>query len=269
MMDRSCSALIIHGHADRKYIFSQTDQPHTANFRVPNICFFPPPCHREIERHTPMATAAQLSANRENAQYSTGPRTAEGRTRSSQNALRFGLFSAKNCVQPHETEEYKALATALWNDIRPQSTLQELFATELIRATWRLRRCAEVEASLAEQTTGDPMLDQELLRTQTAVDRARSQSHGIIRRSLAEIRRLQAEPPASPAPEAPAKRTEPGPRPATCSEPESPAYPHNRTAGAQASGHQIGRNMLCPCHSGQKYKRCCGRNAPAILHQAA
>jgi len=33
------------------------------------------------------------------------------------------------------------------------------------------------------------MLDDDLRRTQTAVDRARSQSHGIIRRSLAEIRR--------------------------------------------------------------------------------
>jgi hypothetical protein len=57
--------------------------------------------------------------------------------------------------------------------------------------------------------------------------------------------------------------------PNTRSEPDSPAYPHNRTACTQASGHEAGRNAPCPCHSGQKYKRCCGRNAPAILHQAA
>jgi uncharacterized protein YecA (UPF0149 family) len=108
----------------------------------------------------------------------------------------------------------------------------------------RLRRCTEVEAALAEKTTGDPMLDNDLLRTQTAVDRARSQAHGIIGRSLAEIRRLQAEQPEM---ETPAKRT------------ESPAIP----------AVEIGRNAPCPCHSGQKYKRCCGRNAPAILHRAA
>jgi hypothetical protein len=31
---------------------------------------------------------------------------------------------------------------------------------------------------------------------------------------------------------------------------------------------QPGRNSLCPCKSGQKYKRCCGRNAPPILSPA-
>jgi uncharacterized protein YecA (UPF0149 family) len=216
-----------------------------------------------------MASPAQLTANRENAQHSTGPRTTEGRNRSSQNALRFGLFSAKNCVQPHETEEYEALTSALWTDMRPQTVIQEMFATEVIRAAWRLRRCAEVEATLAEKTTGDPMLDNDLLPTQTAVDRARNQSHGIIRRSLAEIQRLQqTESTTEPQTRTSTKRTESAPPSATRSEPESRAYPDYGTAGAQVSG-QIGRNTPCPCNSGQKYKRCCGQNAPAILHQAA
>jgi hypothetical protein len=199
-----------------------------------------------------MASPAQLTANRENAKHSSGPRTTEGRNRSSQNALRFGLFSTKNCVQPHETEEYEALSIALWDDLRPQTPLQELFAAELIRATWRLRRCAEVEATLANETTSDPMLDAGLLRTQTAVDRARSQSHGIIRRSLSEIRRLQAAtPPQNEKPRSATKRTE-----SAAPQPTPP-------------GVQIGRNAPCPCNSGQKYKRCCGQNAPAILHHAA
>ena len=30
-----------------------------------------------------------------------------------------------------------------------------------------------------------------------------------------------------------------------------------------------GRNAPCPCRSGQKYKRCCGLNAPPVLSQAA
>ena len=34
-----------------------------------------------------MSTAAQQQANKENAQHSTGPRTAEGKQRSSQNAI--------------------------------------------------------------------------------------------------------------------------------------------------------------------------------------
>ena len=33
---------------------------------------------------------------------------------------------------------------------------------------------------------------------------------------------------------------------------------------AQAT-HQTPRNALCPCGSGAKYKRCCGKNAPPVL----
>jgi uncharacterized protein YecA (UPF0149 family) len=29
----------------------------------------------------------------------------------------------------------------------------------------------------------------------------------------------------------------------------------------------IGRNTPCPCSSGAKYKRCCGKNAAALLHK--
>ena len=36
-------------------------------------------------------TEAQLTANRENAQHSTGPRTIEGKKRASRNAFRHGL----------------------------------------------------------------------------------------------------------------------------------------------------------------------------------
>ncbi|MBS1828182.1 MAG: SEC-C domain-containing protein [Acidobacteria bacterium] len=32
---------------------------------------------------------------------------------------------------------------------------------------------------------------------------------------------------------------------------------------------QTPRNALCPCGSGNKYKRCCGKNAPPVLGRAA
>ena len=32
---------------------------------------------------------------------------------------------------------------------------------------------------------------------------------------------------------------------------------------------QTPRNAACPCGSGQKYKRCCGRNAPPVLNTKA
>jgi uncharacterized protein YchJ len=32
---------------------------------------------------------------------------------------------------------------------------------------------------------------------------------------------------------------------------------------------QTARNAPCPCKSGEKYKRCCGKNAPPVLNRAA
>jgi hypothetical protein len=41
-----------------------------------------------------------------------------------------------------------------------------------------------------------------------------------------------------------------------------------QTAPAQQPA-QIPRNAPCPCKSGEKYKRCCGRAAPPVLQKAA
>lgn len=37
-------------------------------------------------------------------------------------------------------------------------------------------------------------------------------------------------------------------------------------AHSPAHPHATPRNAPCPCGSGQKFKRCCGRNAPPVLH---
>lgn len=41
---------------------------------------------------------------------------------------------------------------------------------------------------------------------------------------------------------------------------------HSKTDESPA---QTPRNAACPCGSGNKYKRCCGRNAPPVLGKAA
>jgi hypothetical protein len=41
-----------------------------------------------------MATEAQIKANQQNAQKSTGPRTAEGKAAVSRNAVKHGLFAS-------------------------------------------------------------------------------------------------------------------------------------------------------------------------------
>jgi len=143
-----------------------------------------------------MSSAAQITANQANAQFSTGPRTAEGKAISSRNAVTLGLYTAADLVRPEEREEYEAIRTSLWHEINPAGMIEETFASSVLTATWRLRRCSLAEADLAETTPLDPMFldpNDPAARTQLSIDRARNQAHTLLRRSLAELRLLQTE----------------------------------------------------------------------------
>lgn len=150
-----------------------------------------------------MTSAAQILANRENSQLSTGPRTVAGKETASRNALASGLFTAHAFVRPEEREEYETTRASLWEEINPEGAIEETLALAVLSATWRLRRCGLVEASLAETSCLDPMkLDpmqadpadcNGAARIQLSVDRARNQALTQLRHSLAELRRLQTE----------------------------------------------------------------------------
>jgi hypothetical protein len=115
---------------------------------------------------------------------STDPTTEAGKDRSSRNATRNCLFSAHDLILDSETEEYAQTQTALLVQLSPEGVLEETFATEIMTATWHLRRCRILEQDL---TTELPPNEQ------TSVDRARAQSHNILRRSMSELRKLQTE----------------------------------------------------------------------------
>jgi hypothetical protein len=140
-----------------------------------------------------MATTAQTLANQTNALASTGPRTDEGKAASSRNAITLGLFTGHDYVRPEETELYRQLWSALWVELHPETALEETHACEIVSATWRLRRCAMAEVALAANAQLDPMLDDATAAKQRSIDRARAQAHNILRRSTAELRRLQTD----------------------------------------------------------------------------
>ena len=50
---------------------------------------------------------------------------------------------------------------------------------------------------------------------------------------------------------------------------ETKSAPQPEVGLGRRSLGEVGRNSPCPCGSGQKYKRCCGVNAPPIYNQAA
>jgi len=92
-----------------------------------------------------MASDRQIKANQENARLSTGPRTPEGKARSSLNAVRHGLL-ARDAVLPEEDRAaYLELLAALEEEYQPQSPSQTFLVQQLASAQWRLQRFLRIE----------------------------------------------------------------------------------------------------------------------------
>mgnify|MGYP005852298929 CR=1 FL=1 len=69
-----------------------------------------------------------------------------------------------------------------------------------------------------------------------------------------------------------AKRTQTAPLPATAISAPAESTPEDPAPAEPASSAQpeTPRNAPCPCGSGEKFKRCCGKSAPPVLnHKAA
>jgi uncharacterized protein YecA (UPF0149 family) len=214
-----------------------------------------------------MSSTAQILANRQNAERSAGPVTAEGKARVSQNATKLGLFSVANFVRPEEQDIFYEFETGYMAELSPATPLEQTLSREIVQAAWRLRRCAGLETAPPENMT-----DEELDRLQTSIDRARATAQRTFHRSLKELRRLQSEhlePAALMIRQAAAmdalllqeleerKRQFAAENAAQNSAKQTQSQPEKTTS--------IPRSAPCPCKSGEKYKRCCGKNAPPVL----
>lgn len=136
-----------------------------------------------------MATEAQIAANRRNAESSTGPRGEEGKSRSSRNAISFGLYSAGDFVRPDETHTYRDFCQSFRKELRPKGPLEQTLAAEIVHAAWRLRRCAVAESAMEPAAENEP--DPLFSPAQAAIDRAQAQRQ--LLRATGELRRLQTE----------------------------------------------------------------------------
>jgi hypothetical protein len=218
-----------------------------------------------------------------------------GKAISARNSTKHGLFTQRDFILEGEDEEYAQTFTALMAEIAPDGIIEQTFATEIMGATWRLRRCRILEFDLARSPLfKDAPAPDAQAAIQKSIDRARAQSHNILRRSMAELRVLQTErqtrflmiPGGVASPDlgitdtrkavktaaqallaAEANKNDANPAGSSfCKPPQS--APAN-AASSFCNPPATPRNALCPCGSGAKYKRCCGKNAPPVLNLAA
>jgi hypothetical protein len=93
-----------------------------------------------------MISEKQIEANRRNALKSTGPKTDDGKARSSRNALRHGLTAAQAVLPYENQDDYEKLREGMLASYAPENTAEQALVEELANAYWRLMRLHRVEA---------------------------------------------------------------------------------------------------------------------------
>ncbi len=113
-----------------------------------------------------MATRKQIEANRRNAKKSTGPRTPEGKRKSSMNALKHGFRSQRVLLPEEDPEELRAAHEHYRNKLRPTTPEQETCVAEYVDASWQVLRAELAEHEIYEEQQGavsferlEPLLD--------------------------------------------------------------------------------------------------------------
>jgi hypothetical protein len=129
-----------------------------------------------------MSTVAQQRANKQNAQHSTGPRTAAGKQRSSQNALKHGLCAKDPLIPGEDPDDYYRHCAEMEFDLKPGSAPEENLVDQIADITWRLKRFSRIEAGVIQEfynNTAEQPLNQ-------------GQSGDLIGKALADTNRLAA-----------------------------------------------------------------------------
>jgi ABC-type transporter Mla subunit MlaD len=86
--------------------------------------------------------------NRANSQYSTGPKTAAGKSRSSLNALRHGLTGQLVVMPTEDLQAYQRHLESFTDEYHPQGATEAHLVQALADTSWRLNRVAALETNL-------------------------------------------------------------------------------------------------------------------------
>jgi len=79
-------------------------------------------------------------ASRINGAQSSGPITAEGKARSSMNALTHGLTARDMCIAVENPEEFLAFQQEYFDEFQPQTRVERDLVKEMVSAKWRQER---------------------------------------------------------------------------------------------------------------------------------
>ena len=114
--------------------------------------------------------------------FSTGPKTPEGKTRSRLNAYRHGLTGQFCVITPEEQQAYEAHSVVVIEALAPVGAFERDIAQSIADDRWRLKRARAIEFSTfaigmqdhAEDKTGLAQVDDALSQARTWGEQARN-----------------------------------------------------------------------------------------------
>lgn len=142
-----------------------------------------------------MSSAAQVKANRANAQYSTGPRTKEGQKASASNAVSHGLRSSRETLfaaHPIEQLNYDALQAQLRAELLPNGTTEELAFDAYAFASFQVQRAQAIEVQTQNHFLENPENHNAFLQMERTAKLGALYERRAAK-SLDELRKLQAD----------------------------------------------------------------------------
>jgi hypothetical protein len=100
------------------------------------------------EHDTLQISGARLAANRANAQLSTGPRTPEGKAKSSLNPVKTGLTARTVLLSTEDALIYQQHLDRNFSELSPVTDKEKALVQCIADTEWRLLRVAPLEASI-------------------------------------------------------------------------------------------------------------------------
>ena len=95
-----------------------------------------------------MSTPNRTFINQEKAQHSTGPKSAEGKRKSSMNALRHGLTGQIVVMPTEDLQAYQRHLESFTAECDPKGPIEAHLVQTLADTSWRLNRVAALETNL-------------------------------------------------------------------------------------------------------------------------
>jgi hypothetical protein len=127
-------------------------------------------------------SSAQLDANRANSQLSTGPKSEEGKARSSLNALKHGFFSQSVVIEGEDPAQFRALHEEYNRTFCPCNIMERELVERMAGCLWKRNRIQKLEQQFwASDHTFSTYPGEAFLRLSSYEQRLNNDYHRCLR----------------------------------------------------------------------------------------